>query len=237
MTELRCKGTILDAAKLRPTSARFPRLEREPVPHTTTIDVQKGDGGPIKPEILPITDEHIEAKLTEISPGDHYKLEVTVTPPFERDHLRSNIRLATGLDAAQQVTIPVFASQNPRVTSSPRVVLVPPERDGDWTTRIQLLWHAEGSFKVTKAQVNDKNIRVQPDAEHPNEVIVVVSPDFSLRAGSRFVTVSTNDEQTPHVRVPLRMSARSRVARQPNRSAPRVDMGTKDDSRQKGTRQ
>ena len=78
-----------------------------PTPQKVTI--QKGDGGPLKLEIVDVGREGIDAVLHEIVPGERYELIVGLAPPIKAGQLRSWVRVKTGVEEMKETTVPVYA--------------------------------------------------------------------------------------------------------------------------------
>lgn len=190
--------------KLDPTTLSFGKVARQDPPQTKTALISRGDGGPIKPEVSPVKTEGISAQVREIEAGEKYELEVTLTPPFKSDNIRENLNLQTGIPQAPTTTVSVYATLDPLVTADPKQVLVPKQRDAEWTTTVRLTWTDGSVHKVVGVTANDPDLKVEPDHADDHQVVVCVPAEWEITAGSRFITIETDDPNAPTVKVPLR---------------------------------
>ena len=81
----------------------FRELSRDAGPQTKSVELRRGDGGPLNPKVLgiepwPRDAQHTqapsaEAKLRVIESGERYALDITIRPPYDA----GRIRLATGV--------------------------------------------------------------------------------------------------------------------------------------------
>ena len=197
--------------KLKPTRLSFGKISRTDGPHVKTVAISRGDGGPIAPELEPIKGQVVTAEVREIEPGEKYELEVTLVPPFKSNRVHQRLTLKTGIPQAPATLIQVYASLDPLVTAYPQRVLVPRERDSEWTTTVRLTWtDGSSTHKVVSATVNDPDLKVEPDPDDPLQVLLNVPADWDLKRGSRTLMIKTDDEAAPSVRVHVRMGGKNR---------------------------
>jgi len=78
-------------------------------PQGKKVQIKRGDGGPLKPEILKTGKPGVVAWLKEIEPGEHYELIVGLTPPMTSGRLRSWIKLKTGVEESPDATVNLYA--------------------------------------------------------------------------------------------------------------------------------
>ncbi|MCK4624817.1 MAG: hypothetical protein KAV00_05875 [Phycisphaerae bacterium] len=202
---LLCKGQVLLPLKVNPRNINFGKVSRKGPSQTKKVVITRGDGGPLQPQLT--SDKkpaEIQTKLTEIKPGERYELEVTLTPPFKSERLRTNIKLQTGIAEAPTTTIAVYASIAPRVVPKPTRFTVPKKRDGEWQQSIQLIWEDGKEHRILGATVNDSKLRVEiEDKNGRQQVVLKVSPLYSVGKGGRTVIVKTDDPLQPQVKVPI----------------------------------
>jgi len=171
---------------------------------TKTVEVIRGDGGVLKPTLRPVTSENIRAQLKEIEPGERYQIEVTLIPPLKNGRLRTKLVLETGLAEAPTTAFSVSAEMAPRVVALPRRLVVPAKRTSDWKQSVRLVWDDKSPHRILSATVNDPDIQVQLEDKNGNQTVVVqVPPDYTMRAGSRLITIRTDDVKASEVRVPI----------------------------------
>jgi hypothetical protein len=108
--QLTYKVNVLVPFTATPRYANFTAIEDGVTPAPMTVDIRKGDGGPLKLEVLSIGESGIEADLRELKPGEHYQLVVSVNPPQKPGRLRSWVRLKTGIEQVPEKTVPVYAT-------------------------------------------------------------------------------------------------------------------------------
>lgn len=200
--------------KLSPSRINFGRVSRRGPAKTNKVVITKGDGGPIAPKLLPLDRPHFTAELHEIEPGERYELEVTMAPPFKTNHLRGSVKLETGIPDAPISTITVYGTVAPRVASKPRYFDVPKKRDADWKQSVRLVWDDEGKHRILGATVNDPDLKVWVNEEGDQQQIVLQVPsDYKSASGRRFVTVQTDDTESPTVQVPITIRRAPTMAR------------------------
>ena len=211
---LTCKGTVKEAVRMNPKNLSFGRIPRKADPQTKKITLTRGDGGPLALKLLGKTPNNIEAKLHEIEPAQHYELEVTVNPPFASDRLSATLKLDTGVPEAPTASVRVFASVTPRVSPQPRNIKIPETREPDWKQTISLIWDDNKSPKISKATIDNPGLSVGVDERENQQVIVLeVLPDYVPRARRQFITLFTDDPETPQIKVPLTVSTKAKARR------------------------
>ena len=178
----------------------------------------RGDGGPLKPKLAATDLQGLDVELREIEAGEHYELELTVTPPFESNRIHTVLNLETGVPEAPTVSIPMQASVPPRVVPRPREVRVPAKLESDWQETITLLWEDAASHKILNATVNDPKLNVAVEEKDGRQQVTVQVPEgYSLDAPMHFIIIETDDAEAPEVKVPI-TKARPRRLSHPNRS-------------------
>lgn len=95
---LMCNGRFLEAMHIEPAEANFARIRPTQATLTRTLTIRRGDAGPITPQLQPIRDPGLHAQLCEIEPGEHYELEVSLSPPWKQGRIRQLLRFETGVE-------------------------------------------------------------------------------------------------------------------------------------------
>ena len=192
---------------MKPTRLTFGRLSYKDPCKPRTIKLTRGDGGPLNLKLLPIKTEAFTAELSEIEPGEHYELAVTLSRPYLSDRIRGNVKLETGVPEAPTVDIPIFAQITPRLSSSPRKLSVPRTRTSDWEGSVRLVWSDTGQEKIISATVNDAELSVEVrEGQKQQEVVLKVPADYKPGTYGRQLTIKTEDADAPILRVPIRFT-------------------------------
>lgn len=218
---LTCKGRILEPVNMNPKRLSFGQISRKASAQTKKVIITRGDGGPLALKLAPVESQVLAAQLREIEPGERYELEVTLTPPLDSSRVRTKLKLETGLAEAPIITIPVYASQIPRVVAQPRRFTVPAQRESDYRQVVRLVWDDDAEHKILSVSANDPGLKVSLSEENGEQEVVLEIPDgYKPRPGARSVTVTTDDTKVPTIRVPIIMARQARTAGA--RSFPRV---------------
>ncbi len=183
-----------------------------------TIVITPGDAGPLELKLAVVESEFFEVELREIEKGKHYELEVTLTPPLPAKAVRTNLKLETGLAQAPNITIPVSAIPRPHVVASPPRFSVPAEPKPDWRQVVRLEWDDDAPHRILGATASDPGLKVTViDNKGRQEVVLEVAEDYVPRRRAAVVTVTTDDAESPKVRVHVSIfrKAPARAARRP----------------------
>jgi len=216
-TQLMCIGVVKVPLKLTPRTISFPRISRDAESVSRTIQITRGDGGPIKPEIVPPADKHVQATLHEVEPGEEYELEVKLVPPWPARSLRSNLTIKTGVKQAPTDTIRIYASIAPRLAAIPSRFMIPAKLEQDRDLRVRLAWSGGKPGKILSVKSSNPKLTAKLVEEKGQQYVVLHVPkDFSaLQRGRGFVTIKTDDKTLPVLRVPF-YSMRGRQFARPN---------------------
>ena len=106
---LTAKLKILVPFKSTPRYVNFREVDPDSTPAPQKVTIQRGDGGPLKLEIVEVGREGIDAVLNEIIPGEQYELIVGLAPPINSGQMRSWVRVKTGVEEMKETTVPVYA--------------------------------------------------------------------------------------------------------------------------------
>ena len=202
-----CKGQILEAVTMNPKRVSFGQISKKDPARTKKVVLTRGDGGPLSLKLLPIASENVKAELREVEPGERYELEVTLAPPFKSERVHTNVRLETGVPEAPTTSLAIHARIRPRVASTPRQINAPRQRTTDWEQPITLAWADRQPHKILSATVNDPALSVELlEQNGRQEVLLKVPAAYKPPKHGRQVTIKTDDELEPYVRVPVRFT-------------------------------
>ena len=201
---LECVGRVLVPIKATPPAARFHRVPRDAPPQHTTIELLPGDGGPITPRLLSTRGRGVAAELREIESGQHYALDVTVSPPWPNDAVRGSVSLETGVSQAGRMTVPIFARMLPRVEAVPMRLYLSPKPGSVTSSVIRFQWHDGPPGRLLEATCDDPGLTVTvQDAAGGQQVYVQVPPGHQPARKGSAVTIQTDDPLAPTVHVPI----------------------------------
>lgn len=213
-TNVECRGSVLAAALLSPATAAFGRVARDAGPQHRKITLKPGDGGPISPKVLPINTPGIDAAITEVVPGAHYELDVTISPPWPNGRLRTAILLETGVKECPRYPVTVIAEIPLRIRVTPSMFQVAPSQR-ETESIVHLTWTDQTRHEIIEATVNDPELSAVFDHTPQGEkVILRVPANYMPKSGLRKVTVRTNDEEMPTLGIPVRLIRASPQAAQ-----------------------
>ncbi|HUU83494.1 MAG TPA: DUF1573 domain-containing protein [Phycisphaerae bacterium] len=105
---LTAKGKVLVPFKATPSVANFRDIDNDTSPIPQTVEIKRGDGGPLKLNIVGTGQPGIDAYLEEVRPGEHYRLIIGLTPPMQSGRMRSWVKLSTGIEQMPETTVPVY---------------------------------------------------------------------------------------------------------------------------------
>ena len=187
---------------MKPKRIIFRKVSRTAPGQKAKIVITPGDAGPLKLKLMPVESEFFEAELREIEAAKRYELEVTLKTPLPAKSVRANLKLETGLAQAPNITIIASATPRPRVVASPKRFRVPAKRNSDWRQAVHLEWDDDEPHKILGATTSDPGLKVQViDNNGRQEVVLEVAEDYVPRRGAATVTVTTDDTESPKVRV------------------------------------
>ncbi|MFH1418372.1 MAG: hypothetical protein ABII12_08830 [Planctomycetota bacterium] len=165
-TNVECRGSVLAAALLSPATAAFGRVARDAGPQHRKITLKPGDGGPISPKVLPINTPGIDAAITEVVPGAHYELDVTISPPWPNGRLRTAILLETGVKECPRYPVTVIAEIPLRIRVTPSMFQVAPSQR-ETESIVHLTWTDQTRHEIIEATVNDPELSAVFDHTPP----------------------------------------------------------------------
>ncbi len=216
--QLVCTGTVKVPLKVAPRVISFPRVDRDAEEVTRVVRITRGDGGPIKPELVPPADKHVEATLEEVEPGEEYELTVKLRPPWPNRSLRSTVTIKTGVKESPTETVRIFASIAPRLVGVPNRFMIPSEVKKDMELRSRLMWSGNRPGKVLEVNYSDPKAKVELTEVKGDQMIVLHIPKgYRLPPpGRAYVTVKTDDKSAPVLRIPVYASRLPRTPIRPS---------------------
>jgi hypothetical protein len=226
-TFLECTAHVSVADRLSMPNVNFGQLKRNSEAQTRTITITRGDGGPLKPKLLPGTaNKAVAADLKEVREGEEYELTVTVSPPWPNDMIHGSLTLETGIEQAPQEMIPVVAQVTPRLATNPPRFTIPQTVESDLDLSAQLTWSDEKSGKVTAVTVTDPKLTAElVDRDDQQAVVLHVPAGYAPSTGAPgFVRLTTDDADVPMMQIPV-YAMRSPVATPTPTSNPVVRPG------------
>ncbi len=205
-TFLDCAAHVNVADRLSVPNANFGQIKRDSEAQTRTITITRGDGGPLKPKLLPGTaNKAIAADLKEVREGEEYELTVTISPPWPNDMIHGSLTLETGIEQAPQEVIPVVAQVTPRLATNPARFTIPQTVESDLDLSAQLAWSDEKPGKVTAVTVTDPKLTAElVDRDNQQAVVLHVPAGYASGAGAPgFVRLTTDDADVPLLQIPV----------------------------------
>ena len=207
---LTCEGRVLVPLIMDPKRVNFGRVARDAKVHNKTVNLVRGDGGPIAPEVLPFPQSGLNAKVCEIEPGELYELEITLEPPYPNESIRQMLRVKTGVEDAPQMTLYVAGSIVPRLQSTPSAFTFPTDLAEGAETSVRLRWADGRPANITEVTSNIPEAIVRLDESGKMQQIVMTLPAGAKPAGrSKRVTVKTDDPEVPTFTIPVRFHAKA----------------------------
>ncbi|HOO17390.1 MAG: hypothetical protein KBH81_03810 [Phycisphaerae bacterium] len=220
--ELTCKGKILVPFRTDPATINFGKIGRDSGPVTKTVNLTRGDGGPLNPKIGKM-DSSLSAELREIEPGEKYALDITVSPPWPNDKLRGSVTIETGLEEAPTETVRLFGQVDPRLKTEPKSFVLPADPPEDLDLRVALVWDGPPG-KAIGATATDQTLKAELIEEDGKQFVSLHVPAHYQRKQKMAlsVNVTTDDPAVSSLRIPISATgaAADKEIAQPARLAP-----------------
>ena len=202
---LECVGSVLVPFNMKPQLLNFGQVERN-TPQQRTVEITRGDGGPLKLELAPLEHENVRAALREVEPGEKYELTVEVIPPWKGPSLTTNLTLRTGIPEVPQESIRVYARMAERLRASPPRFYVPSsvkESGLDLTAR--LLWSGDAPGRIVEATCSEPDLPVRVEEQNGQQQVTLHVPaGYKFPERKRpFVTLKTDDPEVPTLRLDI----------------------------------
>ena len=209
-----CAATVRVPFRMQPPTASFGQLERSAGPRKKTFMLTRGDGGPLVPELLPVSSESVQATLREIEPGERYELDIEIKPPWPNQMLRVGLTLKTGVSEVPKETISVYARIAERVIAKPSRFSVPPSVRSDLDLKVRLVWSTAGPAKILEVTSSDPETSVSiAEANGGHELVLHIPAGYKGPPGGRgTVVVKTDDPEVPEYSIPVYVARLPRTA-------------------------
>ena len=209
--KLTCAGKVLVPFQTAPRTVNFGKLRRDAPAQTKTVTITRGDGGPLKLDVLPTSNKRVKTELREVEPGEKYALEVTIEPPWPNDRFRGRINIATGVPETPRSSIALYANITPRLVAQPSRFTLPSTFNNDMQRSAKLIWDDDQPHKILGATVNDPDLSVAVEEKDGQQHLVLNIPaGYRRKAGARYVTVRTDDPVASNLKVPVTFARRGR---------------------------
>lgn len=203
-TTLWCKGQVRGPFRDLYWVVAFDPIERTAGPQSKTIALHRGDGGPISPEVIPVKTEGVKTALREVKPGEHYELDVTLSPPWPNGRINELITIKTGVAEMPEHSVHVTADVTPRVGALPDRFTIALQRPEARDYPVVVMWEKNASQKAVDAQVDDPQLSVGIEEKQNVQRVVLHVPAGYQRSGADpVVTVRTDDAEVPEFTVPI----------------------------------
>ncbi|MFH1746868.1 MAG: hypothetical protein ABIG44_07455 [Planctomycetota bacterium] len=189
-----------------PKLANFRSIPRDATEQTQTVTITRGDGEPLKLEVIEPKDKKITTNLREIEAGEKYELDITVRPPWPNDSLRGSIVLKTGLEQTPHETIRIYGTVDPRLQANPPRFQLPQDVITETELKVDLVWSgADPPGKILSAASTDPSLLARVETnEKVQSIIITVPPNYERKRGTALlVNVTTDDPVASQLRIPV----------------------------------
>ncbi len=204
------RGRVLMPMNMSVTRLNFGQVAGYIPPRTKTVTLTSGDGGEIRPEIVPSPKGVYEARLCEVIQGHEYELEVFLNPDRITKNVRENLRVYTGVAEAPEVTLMVTASKAPRLAMTPRQFVFPADRQEAMTRIARLKWDNGKPANILGVSTNLPEAQVTHEERKSGQTVILTVPPGASKAGaSTSVTVRTDDPKARSFNIPILIQRRS----------------------------
>lgn len=218
-----CEGSVKVPFEMQPAAISFNQVERDAKAQRKTVRITRGEGGPLAPELAPLTNENVKASLREVEAGEVYELDVELVPPWPNRAIQAYLTLKTGVKEVPEERIRVYARVAPRLSSIPARLTIPRNIESDLDLRARLVWSGGTPGKILEVKASDPKLTAElQEGENGQQAVVVHVPKgYEPPARARhFVTVKTDDEAAPMLRI------QTYLARAPQPGKPGQPTGT-----------
>lgn len=187
-----------------PSVVNFGRIKNESATLHRTVSIFRGDGAALNPKIELGHLPNVDAQLCEIEPGEHYELEVSVSPPFEPGRLHDRIMIHTGIDEVELIGISVSAMTPQRLTLTPGQVAFPVSRPAEITRTVNLTWNGSpGNIVRATTTLPEATVTVGGNKKKPTVSILLGPGENDLKTKYQ-LALETDDPGTGTRMVPIR---------------------------------
>jgi len=225
--KLEATCTVLNAVRLDPHRSRVEGFDRAKDQVTASITITRGDGGPIRPQLMaverrvwtpgddgryywdvtPLDRNLIEADIREVRAGEHYELKVIAHAPWPKFGSRLvYLVLTTAVPEMPRKTIQVSFRTEPRLVREPHRFSVPARPKLAIERRMTLKWSADKpNTRVLGVSVNVPGLTARVETLDTGDVLVLTVPaGVDLSETQRMaVTLRTDDPEFPELMVTI----------------------------------
>lgn len=225
---LHCVANVRSALKMTPNTINLGIVRRDTESVTKTVAIERGDGGPISPEVRSVSLKNITTEMREIEPGEKYELDVTVSPPWPNKWLRGTIALNTGVKESGNQVLMLRGQIPPRLTASPSQFTLPNTVEEEMDRRAKLVWSDNNPGRITAASVNDAALSVEVEEQNGEQWVVLHVPaGYKAPPGSRKkVSLRTDDREVPKMDITVYTTRAQRTRTIEPRQSRAVPAGT-----------
>ena len=221
METLTCTGKVLTPIKSTPQRLNLGNISPGAEDDIRkTIVLERGDGGDIHPVLLPSRRGrplHVKTELREVEAGARYELDVTLAPPWPAGRFTDVLRIQTGIKESPELNYYVYGTVPPRLTTSPKYILVPPERTEEVTRTARIQWSNNKPAKILEVSTSVPGAKVEIEEDiHGQSVKLTVPAGSQPSAAQHNITIKTDDPNSPVIKLPVAFRGRHGV----NRAAP-----------------
>ena len=169
------------------------------------LTLRRGDAGPIAPELGSIKSQNVSAALREIKAGEHYELDVTLSPPWPNKRITTSLNVKTGVVQVAEETILVTADVVPRVRAVPDRFNIPRLPTKPSESSVSVVWDRNAPQKIVKAEASDERLSVRIEDEGEGQKVVLAVPaGYDSPRRPPHVTLTTDDQEVKVLQVPIR---------------------------------
>lgn len=200
---LKCHGRVKLPIQITPRTVDFGALNRSAATQYKTITLERGDGGPIAPEVELGKLKGLDSQICEIEKGEKYDLVLSLSPPFPSGQLREQLFVNPGVEGAPKQALRVVGTVKPRLAANPKQFLFSAKRTADTTVKLNLEWD-EKPGKILSAESSIPDSKLEFEEKDGSVALQLTMPAGDQRyPGRQSVTIKTDDEEVPVMDVPI----------------------------------
>lgn len=178
--EFEVKGEVKNAYDFKPDArVTFSRLERESKA-TEVIDMTNNMPDKVFLKLRPGNYGSFDVQLQEVEPGMKYKLLVSTKPPLNLGSNTTEIVLETGMDRMPSMQVPVSAYISPRVSVTPRQLLMSPKVTTPFQKIVRVNYLPDKQLTIKEVKVSHDSIKAE---------ILPQQPDQQANRGMKFYEI------------------------------------------------
>lgn len=196
------KGHVYESMRIKPSTVNFGSITPNSPAVKRTLTLRRGDGGDIAPVLVPPHNPQLSAELREIEHGRQYELDITYSPPWPPRGLRDTLVVKTGVTEVPEERIRVVAHMTPRLQAMPPRFGIPRELPTERELLVRLMWSGGKPGKVLGVECTDPALKVSYE-ETPRPFVKLTVPANYEMKGAAWVTVRTDEEAAPVLRIPV----------------------------------